>query len=104
VRITIAVAWSGLGAAICDDRPPAEQVRSRRKRLGRVDRAVDQQAGRWAVHLGEDLAALQFEQAIARAADQLVGAGSELGRPVTERLAPLDDEQLRPEPFALDHC
>ena len=45
-----------LGAPICDDRPPAEQVRSRGKRLGGVDRAVDQQAGRWAVHLGEDLA------------------------------------------------
>ena len=93
-----------LGAPVCDDRPPAEQVRRRRKRLGRVDRAVDQQAGRWAVHLGEDLAALQFEHAIARAADQLVGVGSELGRPVADRLAPLDDEQLRPEPFALDHC
>src|SRR6185503_13946059 len=86
-----------------DDRRPAEQVRGRRERLRGVDRAVDQQTGRWGVHLGEDLPALELDDAVARTADQLVRVGSELRRPVADRVAALDDEQLRPDPVTLDH-
>ena len=65
-----------LGTRVGDDRRPAEQLRRRRERLRGVDRAVDQQARRRAVHLGEDLPALQLEHPVARAADQLVRVGS----------------------------
>ena len=78
-RTTMAVAWSGatrasassghsttissalgsrsarreLRACVGDDRPPAEELRRRAQRLGRVDGAVDQQAGRRPVDLRE---------------------------------------------------
>ena len=64
-----------LGTGVGDDRRPAEQVRRRGERLGRVDRAVDQQSGRRPVHLGEDLPALELEHPVARAADQLLRVG-----------------------------
>ena len=128
MRITIAVAWSGATCANASSgqatiSSSALGIRSRvanfarasativrqpssfaagRERLGGVDGAVDEQPRRRAVDLGEDRAALELDRPAARAADQLGRVRRQLRRAVADRLASLDDEQLRPEPLPFD--
>ena len=93
-----------LGTRVGDDRVPAEELRGRAERLGRVDRAVDEKAGRRRIDLRIDALPSCLEDPVAVAADQLVRLCDELpGHAVPEPLAALDREHVRAERLALDH-
>src|SRR5712692_8715609 len=93
-----------LGARVGDDRVPAEELRGRAERLGRIDRAVDEKAGRRCIDLGIDAQAPCLEDPVAVAADQLVRLRDELpGHALPEPLAVLDREHVRAERLALDY-
>ncbi len=90
-------------AGVGDDCRPAEQLRSARERLRRVDRPIDEEAWRRAVPLGEHLGAVGLDEPAAPAADQLVELGERLlGDAVAECLGTLDDEGLGADTVALD--
>ena len=129
VRMTIAVAWSGLhlgeglfrprdddlrgarqplrgreaGPRVGDDRPPADLLRRAAERLGGVDRAVDQQSRGRPVDVGEDLAAGDLDDAAPSSADELRRRLGELLRRLADALAVLRDEQLGTQVVACEH-
>ena len=92
------------GPRVADDRAPADQLRRLRERLGRVDGAVDEDARRRPVPLGEDLhVAVQREQLVAAAAHELVELARRLGgHAAAEPLTGLEHELLAADALAFD--
>ena len=93
-----------IAARVGDDRRPAEQLRGPAERLGGVDRAVDDEARRRPVPLGEHLqVAVEREQLVAAAANELVELrGRLLRHTAADVLAGLEHELLPADAVALD--
>ena len=91
------------GARVGDDRRPTEQLHAATQSLRCVDRAVDEDARRRAVPLGEHPRALHVEQVVPAAAHEF---GELIDRAVRDTaadvLARLQHEQLRPDAVTLD--
>src|SRR5207237_191421 len=72
VSVRQALARGEASAGIRDDRVPAESVRGCAERVGRIDRAVDEQSWRGPEHVGENARAFELDDFAVPAPDQLV--------------------------------